>query len=711
MLLLTRTGWAFNFYAINSGDTIYYNITSNTIPYTVEVTWGTSINNNNYTGSVVIPSSVSYNGRMYNVTSIGNNAFSNCATLTAITIPNSVTSIGGGAFAGDTSMTSVTIPNSVTSIGDHAFMDCTGLTSVSIPSSVTRIGMNPFAGCTSLMTINIANGNNHFVSNNGILFNYAQDTLIAYPAGKIGGYTIPSTVTNIGSAAFRGCLGLTSVTIPNSVTSIGSYAFYSDTSLTTVVMGNSVKSIGDCAFKNCQRITAIIFPDSVTSIGESAFLMCTRLDSIIIPNSVISIGSYAFSFCISLTSINIPNKVTSIENGTFSNCRNLTNIVIPDSVTNIGSSSFFNCVGLTSITIPKLVTSVGQRAFYGCTGITSITFRSPNATIGTDAFTGMSASVPIHTPCGRSAWYINKLPSFTNFIEDIQYVYNAMSQDTIKGLVMTITAPTCNNNYVWTVRATPNNGYTFSHWSDGDSNAYRTITVIQDTTLVAHFNAVQPWYNFSVMSEDTTKGTVQIFTIPTQANPQATIGAFPNAGYNFSHWSDGNTQNPRTLTVTHDTALVAYFTSSTSQWYNFVLVSEDVNKGTVQILAQPSQSNPLATFVALPNTDYTFSRWSDGNTQNPRSITVTQDTVIIAFFTSNQGISEAEDEEDVVLQPLNGQIVIDGLVAEHVFVADVVGRMVYNATITGRTTISVHNSGVYFVKVGTRPARKVVVVK
>ena len=502
MLLFAHSGWAFDFYAINSGDTIYYNITNNTIPYTVEVTWGTSINNNNYTGSVVIPSSVSYNGRMYNVTSIGNNAFSNCATLTAITIPNSVTSID---FL--------------------AFYNCTGLTSVTIPSSVTRIGMNPFAGCTSLMTINIANGNNHFVSNNGILFNYAQDTLIAYPAGKIGGYTIPSTVTNIGSDAFRGCSGLTSVTI-----------------------GNSVTSFGDEAFSDCSGLTSITIPDSVTSIGGSAFT--------------------------------------------------------------------------------------------GCTGLTSVTFRRANTMIENNSFNSLPVGLPIHIPCGSSAWYINKLPNFSNFIEELQYSYSVTSQDTLKGTVATVTAPTC-NTHSWTISATANTGYT------------------------------------------------------------------------FSCWSDGNTQNPRTLTVTQDTVLVASFTSSSQQWYNFNVVSEDVNKGTVQVLAQPSQANPQATFVALPNNGYTFSRWSDGNTQNPRSITVTQDTILIAFFTSNQGIAETENASITLYpNPASDKVTLEGIGNEaNIFIINAMGKVVRRLENAGGTlTFSVGDlpKGIYFVRVGNA-VRKLVI--
>ena len=113
---------------------IYYNYLDKTAK-TVAVTYRGSSNieySNEYTGSVTIPSSVTYSGATYSVTSIGSYAFSRCSGLTSVTIPNSVTSIGSDAFYGCTGLTSVTIPNSVTSIGRYAFENCSGLTEVNI---------------------------------------------------------------------------------------------------------------------------------------------------------------------------------------------------------------------------------------------------------------------------------------------------------------------------------------------------------------------------------------------------------------------------------------------------------------------------------------------------------------------------------------------------------------------------------------------------
>ena len=198
--------------------------------------------------SVTIPNSV---------TGIGYRAFSGCSKLTSVTIPNSVTSIGGWAFDECSSLTSVTIGNSVTSIGARAFFGCSSLTSITIPNSVTSIGYAAFADCSSLNLINVDINNPNYCSIDGVLFNKDKTTLIQYPGGKQGAYTIPNSVTSIGDYAFAACSSLTSVTIPNSVTGIGDRAFADCESLKTVVLGSSVKVLETSAFAYCSALETI----------------------------------------------------------------------------------------------------------------------------------------------------------------------------------------------------------------------------------------------------------------------------------------------------------------------------------------------------------------------------------------------------------------------------------------------------------------------
>ncbi len=327
-------------------DGIYYEVVTK-----VKVAEVTKKPSGKYSGDIVIPEKVTYNGIECSVTSIGSYAFEWCSGLTSVTIPNSVTSIGSYAFEWCSGLTSVTIPNSVTSIGSCAFMYCSGLRSVTIPNSVTSIDEQAFYGCSGLTSVHISDLEAwckiSFGSVDANPFYYAKRL---YMNGtEVKDLVIPSSVTSIGERTFYGCSGLTSVTIPNSVTSIGS-----------------------SAFRDCSGLRSVTIPNSVTSIGESAFLCCSSLTSISIPNSVTSIGSGAFSRCSGLTSVTIPNSVTSILMNAFYGCSGLTSVTIPNSVTSIGSSAFNGCSGLTSVTIGSGVKILGYSTFANCSELKDV---------------------------------------------------------------------------------------------------------------------------------------------------------------------------------------------------------------------------------------------------------------------------------------------------------------------------------------------------
>jgi hypothetical protein len=300
------------------------------------------------------------------------------------TTPNSVTSIGSGALLA-ACMTNLVIGNSVTSIGDGAIQGGS-LRSVTIGNSVTSMGSSPFANCPSLLAITVDPSNPAYSSLDGVLFNKSRTTLVAYPGGKAGSYTIPNSVTNIGPNAFYYRLALTSIIMGDSVTSIGTNAFYLCRNLTNVTMGNGVRSIGDQAFWDCSGLTSVMMGNSVTSIGDEAFGQCTRLTSVMMGDGVTSIGSAAFTYCTSLTNITMGNGVRSIGGSAFVHCERLTSVTMGDSVTSLGDWAFASCTNLTNVRVGNGVTSIGSYTFQNCTSLTNVIIGSSVTDIGASAF-------------------------------------------------------------------------------------------------------------------------------------------------------------------------------------------------------------------------------------------------------------------------------------------------------------------------------------
>ena len=403
----------------------------------VSVTYSSS---GKYSGNIVIPSTVTYNGKQYTVTKIGTGAFRDCTGLTAVTLPNAMTSIGRNAFRDCTGLTTVTISNSVTSIGSYAFYGCTGLTEVTIPNAMTDIGGWAFTYCTGLQTViwNAHNVQDIPLSKSGTPmppFLYCKNltdfvfgdevehipAYLCYNLTSLKNLVIGNSVTTIGSYAFSSCTGLkkviwnarnangfqydtpfsdcenlTDFVFGDEVEHIPDYLCYNLTSLKNLVIGNSVTTIRSHAFKGCTGLTEVTIPNSVTSIGSYAFYGCTGLTEVTIPNAVTSIGSSAFSGCTGLTEVTIPNAVTSIGSRAFSGCTGLTEVTIPNAVTYIGERAFEGCSGLTTVTIGNSVTTIEERAFTSCSGLTTVIWNARNA----EYYNGLSYDSPFSN-CDR----------------------------------------------------------------------------------------------------------------------------------------------------------------------------------------------------------------------------------------------------------------------------------------------------------------------
>ena len=259
-------------------DGICYNILSQD-DWTVEVTESPY----DYAGNIVIPAEVTYDGRTYQVTTIGERAFYECVDLVSVDMQG-VTTIGDGAFEYCSALTSVSMP-AVTTISDEAFAFCYSLTSVSM-LSVATIGNEAFGSCFSLASVSMPS-----VTTIGDRAFYSCESLTSV--------SMPE-VTTISDQAFRWCSALTSVEMP-AVTTIGREAFSSCEALTSVSMPVAT-TIDGWAFYDCKALTSVSMPE-VTAIGNYAFYCCNALTSVDIPASVIMIGDYAFNGCSSLTSV------------------------------------------------------------------------------------------------------------------------------------------------------------------------------------------------------------------------------------------------------------------------------------------------------------------------------------------------------------------------------------------------------------------------
>ena len=397
-----------------------------------------------YTGSggaVTIPDRIPETTNGLPVSSIGGyydsygdrlGAFEGCNSLTTVTIGTNVANIGDSTFQGCSNLTGVTIPDSITSIGVSAFYDCSSLTNVAIGTNVTNIGLQALDLCSGLTAITVDPLNSVYSSLDGVLFDKSKTTLIQFPGGKAGSYTIPDTVTSIGEAAFNGCSNLeaprlapmsppsgtmrspaarlTNVTIGTNIISIGHQAFSDCISLTaiTAIAGNSAySSLDRVLFDKSQTMLiqcpgalagAYTIPNSVTSIGLDAFVGCNSLTNVTIPNSVTSIRDSAFYGCPGLTGVTIPNSVTSIENSAFESCNSLTSVTIGNSVTNLGIAAFHHCTVLTNVTIANGATSLGILTFSDCSALTSIAIPNTVTSIEGLVFDGCTALTNITIP-------------------------------------------------------------------------------------------------------------------------------------------------------------------------------------------------------------------------------------------------------------------------------------------------------------------------
>lgn len=329
---------------------------------------------------------------------IYNNAFSSCSSIKAVTILEGVTSIGNDAFKDCKSLTEIkfndfatycqmnrleNLDKSKVYVGGQKLSE---MTEIVLPDEITKITQNAFSGCTLLKKIKFSNFANYCKVNGLENLDKSKVYIGEEQLSEITEAVISDEITEINQKIFNGCSALKSVTVGKSVRSIGINVFKNCTLLEEIKfadfesylgidgLNNSDKSMVFIGGQKLMEMTSIVIPDGVTSIGGEAFRSCGSLISVTIPDSVTSIGDAAFSDCSSLSSVTMGNGVTNIGRGAFYNCISLTNVSLGNSVTTIDMFAFSYCSSLTTITIPVSVTYIGYQAFFESWSVTVIIF-------------------------------------------------------------------------------------------------------------------------------------------------------------------------------------------------------------------------------------------------------------------------------------------------------------------------------------------------
>ncbi|MBR3289609.1 MAG: leucine-rich repeat domain-containing protein [Clostridia bacterium] len=362
------------------------------------------------------------------VRAIAEKAFSECDSLTSVTVPDGVKLIGGSAFYACRALRRVTLPDTVGVISPYAFYYCDSLESITLPQGLTKISNYTFYACLKLRELSVPDS----VTSLGDYALYACKSLTSL--------RLPGGLTAIGHYALYDCVGLTELILPDALQTIGDYAFYNCTGLSSFTLPKSVTAFGAGALLACDGIQAIsvalentafsardgvlfsadgatlvlypegragtryAVPDGVTAIASEAFSRCSALTGMTLPGGLLTLGDYAFSECTGLTSMTLPDGVQTIGNDAFYGCTGLTAVSLPDSVTAIGEEAFCDCPSLTSLTLPARLTEIGTYAFSGCSALTAMRLPATVQTVGDGAFLGCRSLPAISVDAGNTAF-------------------------------------------------------------------------------------------------------------------------------------------------------------------------------------------------------------------------------------------------------------------------------------------------------------------
>ncbi|MBQ2375149.1 MAG: leucine-rich repeat domain-containing protein [Bacteroidales bacterium] len=323
-------------------------------------------------------------------------------------------------------------------------------------------------------------------------------------------------VVAIGNGAFSGCDNLTSVIIPNTIITIGSSAFWECVNLSNVIIPNSVTHIGEKAFFHCHSFTMISIPSSVIQIGDEAFYNCHSATTLNYNVEQHSDFNKQFEYCYFKT-INIGDSVKRLPTKFAFNQDSLTTVNFSNNLKYISNSAFMSCDALTSITIPNSVDSIGgtsyvavNGAFEKCSALSSVTIGENVKYIGDNTF------------C--DCMNLETITCLATTPPDIEYSIQVFKQ--CEGATLYVPCQSID---------------IYANTPGWDFFGYSNIGMIN--------------FEVSVNSSNMDWGWVDI----QEGCGYVILTANTNLCTRFVGWSDGNTENPRTIEITKDTNLTAIF--------------------------------------------------------------------------------------------------------------------------------------------------------
>ena len=322
--------------------------------------------NSDVKGDIVIPDSVSFNGKRLKVTAIGENAFYTwflSEGITSVVLPKGLVSIGNYAFYNQNRLSAIDIPETVEYLGIGA-LSHTSLKAIELKRTPKEMQFSVFSDCDSLERAVMPSDMKELPSGLFLRCKNLKEVVL------------PETMTAIGADAFQGCTSLESFRLPDSLKVIQGSAFWGCSKLKEIRWNKVVETLGDYLFDRCERLEEIAIPTTVTSLSEGCFQSCTGLRRITIPSTVTTISRKVFEDCTALEEVSWDGvTITSIPEGMFKNCKKLRHVDIPESVTRIGYNAFEGS-GLQSVVFGPNLERIANDSFKDCSSLEEVYLRT-----------------------------------------------------------------------------------------------------------------------------------------------------------------------------------------------------------------------------------------------------------------------------------------------------------------------------------------------